>query len=246
MQVRRHYARSPIVEAMIDIQVRLPNTVTLDTLRQVHTGEETKYPTQRNRVALQAHVIAGSQVGAAAEQTQLGYAFLSPDERRVFQARLNGFTLNWLKPYQRWEDLRDEARRLWNVYRLATRPEAITRIAVRYIDRFDLPMPIADFKDYLRTVPEVSSDLPEQALSGYVMRLEIPQPSLQAKLILTQAMVPPPHAGVVSVLLDIDLFRESQDNIEEEGLWTLLEQLHARQYEVFESCITDRAREVIG
>ena len=103
--------------------------------------------------------------------------------------------------------------------------------------------PFEDFKDYLRTVPEVSPDLP-QGLSGYFMQLQIPQEDLRAMLILNQAIIPPPTPKVVSVLLDIDLGREIELP-DTEAAWDVLEQLHTRTDQVFEACITDRTRELI-
>ena len=245
MQERRYYSRAPIAEAVIDIQAKLPATVTLDMLTQAQAEEQARYPTRRNRMALEAQVLAGPQVGASATQTQLGYVFLSADERRAFQSRLNGFTFNWLAPYKRWEDFRDEARRLWAVYRAIVEPEAITRIGIRYVNSLHLPLPMRDLKDFLRTLPEVSPDLP-QSLSGYVMQLQIPQEDLRAMLILNQAMLPPSRPDAVSVLLDIDLFQESAGLLSEDDLWAGFEELHAREDQIFEACITEQTREVIA
>src|SRR5207253_4384748 len=104
-------------------------------------------------------------------RTHIGYTFTSSDGLQAFQSRLDGFTFSRLAPYNGWESFCSEARRLWNIYREVTQPQAVTRAAVRYINRLDLPLPIRDLKDYLRTVPEVSPDLP-QGLSGYFMQLQ--------------------------------------------------------------------------
>jgi uncharacterized protein (TIGR04255 family) len=90
-----------------------------------------------------------------------------------------------------------------------TQPENITRLAVRYINRLDLPLPVADLKDYLRPVPKIAPGLP-QSLSGYFMQLQIPQEDIKGVLILNEALVPPPSPDVGSVLLDIDIFRDAE------------------------------------
>ena len=59
---------------------------------------------------------------------------------------------------------------------------------------------------YLRTVPEVSPDLP-QGLAGYFMRLAIPQPDLRSMVLVNEAIIPPAKTNAVSVVLDIDLFQ---------------------------------------
>jgi len=179
-----------------------------------------------------------------ADQTEHGLVCSSMDQRQIFQARIDGFTFSRLAPYDRWESFRDEARRLWAAYRMIAQPERVTRIAVRYVNRLDLPLPLRDFKDYLRTVPEVSPALP-QGLTNFFMQLHIPQDDLDAMLLLNQAMIPPAHGGVVSVVLDIDLFRSKDLPDDDDSMWGIFEQLHTRKNDIFEGCITDLTRELI-
>ena len=245
MTAHRHYARAPITEALIDIQVDLPAEIELKDLEAIQAAIKTEYPGRRTRLTLRGEFSAGEQAGATARQKTMGYLFYSPDERQVFQARLDGFTYSRLAPYQNWESLRDEAIRLWQRYRTVTQPTKVKRVAVRYINQINIPQLSVDFKDYFRTFPEISPDLP-QGLSEYLMRLAVPQEDLKATLILTQAMVPPPQPDTVSVLLDIDLFIDNVAFASETELWALLEAFRARKNEFFEGCITDETRRLIN
>jgi uncharacterized protein (TIGR04255 family) len=237
------YPRAPITEALIDIRVTLPDEITVADLAGVNIGGDIGYPHRRNQFAGEAHIAIGEQLGAATRQAHVGYAFVSSDERQIVQVRLDGFTFSRLAPYDRWGTFRGEAHRLWTLYRSLAKPVSITRAAVRYINRLDLPLPIEDLKDYLRTVPEVSPDLP-QGLSGYLMQLAIPQEDIGASLLLNEALLPPSNPDTASILLDIDLFRELHAPIEEEELWRLLDQFRDRKNKVFEDCITERTREL--
>jgi uncharacterized protein (TIGR04255 family) len=64
-------------------------------------------------------------------------------------------------------------------------------------------------------------------------------------LVLNEAMVPPPRDNVASVLLDIDLYRDTDIPTEDEAIWAIFEQLRVRKNEAFEACITDAARKLI-
>jgi len=245
MLAELHYSRSPLTEAVIDLQVRLPHWVTLDFLAQIQTGQEVNYPTRQDRILVQGQLSTNPNMHpTTGSRTHIGYSFISTDKRRVAQARLDGFTFSWLAPYESWEVFRDEARRWWTIYRNTFEPKAITRVAVRYINRLDLPLPVRDLKEYLRTVPEVSPDLP-QDLSDYFMQLHIPQEDLNGMLILNQALVPPSQPNIASILLDIDLFREIDIPSTEDELWDFLEHVRHRKNEVFEACITNLTRELI-
>ncbi len=150
-----------------------------------------------------------------------------------------------LAPYQRWESFRDEARRLWNKYAAVVQAEKISRVAVRYINRINIPLPLGDFSEYLRTVPEVSSDLP-QGLSGYIMHLAIPLEDIKCLCLLNEAIVSPSAPETVSVVLDIDVFRTVELPTDQAELWDLVEVLRERKNLIFEACITDKARELFS
>ncbi|HAG97354.1 MAG TPA: TIGR04255 family protein, partial [Ktedonobacter sp.] len=58
---------------------------------------------------------------------------------------------------------------------------------------------------------------------------------------LTQPTTP----EVVTVIFDLDLFRQKIWNSDDEDIWSFLEELRYRKNEVFEASITDKTRELI-
>jgi len=238
-----HYARAPITEAVIDIATQLAGSVSLEQLASVHEREAERYPGKEDR--LEGQVVFAPPNVPSTKHRVVGYQRRSVDGKQVFQARLNGFTLSRLAPYESWEPFYEEARRLWDVFLDVAKPLSVTRVAVRYINRLDLPLPISDFGDYVRTVPKVAPDLP-QGLAGYFMQLQIPQADLDAMLILNEGLVPPPSPEVASVVLDIDLHRDVALRPDDEKVWSLLTDLRWRKNEVFEACITDAMRRLIS
>ena len=239
-----HYSKAPLTEAVLDIRVELPSEITLQDLKKVQEGEEDSYPRREESLLVVGHMSMGAQVSASAQQTPNGYRFTSQDNRQIFQARTDGFTFSRLAPYETWESFQDEARRLWEVYRPIARPKNIKRLALRYINRLDLPLPLKDFKDYLRTIPEISPDM-SQGLSGYFMQLQLPQPELEAMLHLNQTLIPPPGPNLVSVVLDFDLFCKDNVPNDDQDIWKRFEILRTRKNEIFEACITNKTRRLI-
>jgi uncharacterized protein (TIGR04255 family) len=161
----------------------------------------------------------------------------------VFQAQLNGFTFSRLAPYESWNRFCAEARRLWQIYRDCLKPAEVTRLAVRYLNRLDLPGEHVEIKDFLLTAPEIAPGLP-QTLAGFFMQLQLPIEDLRCKVLLNETIVEPVKSGTVSVVLDIDLFRTENLPQDEESIWNLYEQLHVKKNDIFEACITNRAREL--
>src|SRR5207244_3682868 len=153
---QKRYSRDPITEAIIAFQVELAESVGLSELERC---QDVAYP---GRQVLMATEGEAGKAASASRPTprQEGFGFSSADEKQVCQGRLDGFTVHRLAPYQGWLPFRDEARRLWDRYRQTVQPRNVRRVAIRYINRLDLPLP-AELKDYLRTFVEVSPDLPQ-------------------------------------------------------------------------------------
>ncbi len=239
------YENAPITEALIDIRVELPSSATLSTFEAIHAEVKDCYPGKRKRIYVEGQFLVGQEPGATTKQTEMGFLFSSENGKQVFQARLDGFTFSRLRPYGNWIELSHEARRLWEVYRRIARPLKVTRVAVRYINQINIPMRTVDYKDYFRTIPEVSPALPQE-LSGFFMQLQFPQADFGGLLMLNQAAIPPPSPDSTSVVLDLDVFKDSLDLVSDEDIWRLLETLRKRKNEFFEGCLTDRARDLFG
>src|SRR5680860_393498 len=243
MSPQRHYRKAPITEAIIDLRVELPPDFSAAELMKTHAAEEVSYPTVQQHYAAFGQMQGGPQVSATAGSQHMGYLFQSENTKQIYQARLDGFTMSRLAPYENWKALRDEARRLWDIYRSIAKPSRVVRLAVRYINRIDIPLPFRDFKDYLRTVPEVSPDLPQE-LSGYFLQLSIPMDDIKSLALINETIIESASPNIVSVVLDIDVFRHTELPADEEGIWTFFEELRDRKNKVFEASITDKAREL--
>ena len=244
MSGQRHYLKAPITEALIELRTEPTQALTQQMLRQVGESVASQYPREEElfQTVGQFEVRAGG-TSASAQQSFIGFKRTNAEQTQVLQSRLNGLTFSRLAPYESWEPFRDETRRLWDIYREKIPPKAVVRLAVRYINRIDVPGGAVDLKEYLRTCPEVSPELPQQ-LDGFFMQLVLPFPELPGHALINQTIIPPPRDGVVSIVLDVDLYCSENVPQDEAGIWDFFETLHVRKNEVFEACITDSARKL--
>lgn len=243
MVIATHYPHAPITEAIIDLRVAPREGITTEELFRARDTEEVSYPLVNKVVAAVGQMEVGGRTSASVRSEQIGHKFTTGDGKYIWQARMDGMTLSRLAPYESWGPFRDEARRLWSRYRDIVRPQQIERLAVRYINRIDIPAADKELADYLRTLPEVSADL-KHPLTGFFLQLRLSQHDLKAESIINETIVPPPEPGLFSVVLDVDLFRSEEPPQSEEDVWAYFEQLHVRKNEIFEACLTARAREL--
>ena len=203
------YARPPIVEAVLDIQVELPAGTSLSDLQRCQRKVKKDYPFQKTVQQFNGEVTLGTSVTTSTSSEATGYAFYSSDGKQLFQATRAGFTHNRLAPYLGWETFVEESKRLWDEYRRIVRPIRITRLALRYINRFNILLPIVKLEDFFRTYLEVARDLP-QTLAGFFLQFHLPLPDDKATVAITKTLVEPVVPGSTSVLLDLDLYRTDE------------------------------------
>lgn len=245
MKTRRHYRKAPITEAVIDLRVPIIHASEIEHYSTLANGTEHEYPTKSRLLEPEGVVeVRGVETGVATgvSAKSIGYRFVSADGRYVCQNRMNGLTLSRLQPYENWEPFRDEARKLWERFRERFHPETVTRLALRYINRIDIRAERIDLKDYFRTLPEVSPELP-QTLRGFFMQVRLPERDLNAEAVINQMLAEPAERGAFSIILDIDLFQTQRVPDSEDLIWGQFEKLHDRKNEIFEACITDKTRE---
>lgn len=238
------FPNAPITEALLDIRVKLPSTIDLRRLETFQDSVKDRYPDRRERSSWQAgfEMKEGSVRVIEPSGRPDGYLFTSKDGRQIVQARLDGFTFNRLKPYDKWETFRDEARQLWEQYLMVATPEIVSRVALRYINRLNLPLPLKDFKEYILTTPEIASNLP-QGLSGFFMRLVIPQEKSKSTAIVTET-IEPPQENRLPLIFDIDVFREAPFDPTGLEIWEGMEQLRQLKNEIFFNSVTEKAKEL--
>lgn len=237
---------APITEALIDIRIKIKEGFDVERFQTLFDAISSQYPDKKARHRWEGRFEfkkGEGPISTAAENVD-GYIFTSGDQKQIFQTRIDGFTFNRLKPYDKWESFRDEARRLWQLYSNLVVPE-IVRVAVRYINRFNIPLfpqPLRDFSEYLTAAPIVPEGLP-QGVSSFLSRVVIHDPETDADAIITQAFEQIVDPKFLPIILDIDVFKQ-RELINEEEAWQTLEKLRHLKNDIFFKSITEKAKEL--
>jgi uncharacterized protein (TIGR04255 family) len=240
------FPNAPITEALIDIRAQLPAEVTVASLGAFHDAIQQRYPNRQELTGWEAGFQIGGGTAAVAQASAqpVGAIYGSANGTKAVQARLNGFTFNRLKPYESWEPFRNEAIELWQHYCAIARPVSVTRLALRYINRIEIPLPLGEFKEYVLTVPEIAPGLP-QGLQQFLMRLEIPYPNDDVLAIVTETMESVKETSkVLPFILDIDVFREVVLDPGSNETWSILETLRVIKNDIFFKSVTEKTKEL--
>jgi uncharacterized protein (TIGR04255 family) len=242
-----HLRKAPIMEAVIDFRVVPAAGITVQALineiaHRGNLGYLHKGFVVRSEFGFSLKVDAEPQVAHEGRATSIGVRLHSADERYVAQLSVEGFTLSRLAPYETWEDLVSEARRLWRGYTQCVGPGEITRIATRYINNLHLPF-VPNLGRFLKLQPNIPEGFPE-ALSEFLQRYVLYDAEGQATVIVTEALAETSPEKPLPVILDIDAFRSMKVAVDDANVWSYLEQLRTLKNRIFYSCLTEAGLEL--
>jgi uncharacterized protein (TIGR04255 family) len=234
---------APITEALVDIRVKLPPQADIKTVDSMHELIKNRYPKKQEQRMSEIKIELKPGEELAKQLTKInGFRYLSSDEKEIVQARMDGFTFNKLFTYTKWEDLRNEAHRLWLIYRETASPDLVSRVALRFINNLKIPMPIKDFDEYLACPPRVPNELP-QGVSSFLTRVIVHEPSIEANAVITQVLESV-VGDAVPIILDIDVFKLRVEGMEENDIWSTLENLRLFKNRIFFASITEKLKEM--
>jgi uncharacterized protein (TIGR04255 family) len=248
--MRRKYRKPPIVEAICEFSFELgqPWDGTLPGL--IYSEVKESFPKKRQQAVFQFGIQIAGQNPAAAPLFGLPAAtqepfsrlqFLSEDERTLIQIAPDVLTINKLRPYSSWSDLKPLVLDVLAKYQKAAQPKAIRRLGVRYINRIQIPLAEVQIQDYLVAFPNLPEALP-QRISVWMQRSEIPFDELGTLILQTGSVREPGHEGVV-FLLDLDFVTSGQP-FGVELAADRIETAHEKVELAFETCITQESRKL--
>ncbi|KJJ83529.1 hypothetical protein OMAG_002616 [Candidatus Omnitrophus magneticus] len=241
------YNNPPITEAILDIKTTLPPDIFLSHLQEFQEFVKSDYPVKKERRSFEGGVQfkSGSapEFKASPEKVD-GFLFHADDGKSIVQVRLDGFTFNKLRPYSNWEKFNTEAKRLWTQYVKIAKPISVSRIALRYINRIELPMPFSDFKEYILTAPEVATGIP-QGLAGFFVRLAIPNEDIGATAIVIETIEAiKPDTNKLPLIFDLDVFKSASMPPDTDKIWAILNQLREYKNQIFDKSLTEKTKEL--
>lgn len=239
------YSRAPIIEAIFDIQTALPDTFKVEQFDLWYERLKKNYPEKQIRREISASFTAnpGNEPRVEHSDKPIGHILRNEEHGKVVQATMSGFTFSKLAPYTDWETFSAEAFALWQDYTKLTHPIGISRVALRYVNRIELPRTMKNFQEYITTVPEIAEGLPH-SLTEMFMRIVIPNIEKQITAIVTETIDAPNATNKsVPLIFDIDVFKNIDLASNSQDIYSIFADLREYKNAIFEKSLTEKAKE---
>jgi uncharacterized protein (TIGR04255 family) len=239
------YPNAPIIEAIFDVQVELPENVGIAQL-DAFCGEIARaYPEKKERRRFEGKFEVKQGQAATAESIDLGLdGFLSwsADRKQVVQARLNGLSFSRLKPYESWDQHFSEFLKNLRLYFQEIAPLRIRRAATRFVNVIEIPLEDIEWHKYFSDAPK--SPFRDALIVNFFNRLELKLLKSNATAVITRTIVQSNNPAVKSVVLDIEVFVDMSSEADIEMVAKVFKNLRGQKNKIFEKILTKRAKEL--
>ena len=241
------YKHPPITEAVIGISFSSPIKQT--AINSVNKKFHVHYP--------HSQVVSNIDFDVAVELTNNqinkpttkitkkdGHRLSTADMTQLLVLWPSSFTLSQLAPYPGWNQFFERFVRDWNMWKRVVGFQTISRIGVRYINRIDIPItePVIEYEKYLNVYPKLPDNLnPGHA---YAVQAALELKEIDCLLKINSAAVPSPILDHASFVIDLDISKESNPPQSDDDVYDLLNKIRVKKNEMFEACVSSRAKEL--
>ena len=241
------YNQPPITEAVIQIKfIRTPEESKVDKfikkLKEVYEDyqESTSY-------TLGIGIDTSEQDKPKTETTsELVHRFSSEDMTQQMILNKSSILVSQLAPYGGWDDFMDRFMRDWKLWKKYLGFNEIKQIGVRYLNRIDIPVTDAtlEFSEYVNVYPTMPDILDPQL--SYAIQAKVPINDLKSVLTFNSAVVESPLLNHMSLVIDQDIVKTFDVPQKDELIYDFLNDVRTKKNLIFESCITNKAREIFN
>ncbi len=256
------YKHAPIEEAMCEFMFAPSNMAAQWDLTL--PGRVQQHPHLRgiyNGVSRQQHVqqiVAEQAAPNTVANIALATALLrvlipTADGKAVLGIGQNSLSVSSLREYEGWEKFKPRIRIALDAYREVAQPTQILRITVKFINRIIAPKPHATTAaEYLGDIQPTHTAKIEgtekeiaATLTAYHYRKEFASND-HVKIVVTQATLQPSAPSTSEFLLDIETVYDHAALTDFGEAMEKVERLHAVEGAIFESLITEAARNLFN
>lgn len=239
------FANPPITEALIDLSVDPREDLTSAEL-DFYELIAKDYPQKKEMRSFESKMVATArgQVDASAKDMGINaFHFISEDNTKRIQSKINGYTFNRLAPYDSWEEMVALAKPGWDIYIDQVQAQKVTRIATRYINVINIPHRNVAINDYFNMYPMLPDGLPPP-ISDFFFKITSNFIEIGATAIVTMASGKLSEKDSSPVILDIDVFSTVNLRPTDNEIWTVLERFRGIKNEIFVTIVTDKTKEL--
>jgi uncharacterized protein (TIGR04255 family) len=234
------FPNPPIVEAVIEIRFEEPYDDA--TRKKVGAKLSAFYPHEKEQQGRGINIDLDNSAVRVEELPSIIHR--SNDEHNEsLLLTPSGFAVSQLAVYPGWQPFFDRFQRDWAVWKSIVGYRKVAQIGMRFVNRIDVPLVdnVARHEDYLTLQIQLPPEYPTTI--GYSLFAQIPLPEIKGIANVNSSAAQSPVPAHAAFMLDIDVIRLVDVPQKDSDIVDLLNQMRDAKNGLFQSFITDAARE---
>ncbi len=245
--MNKQYKNPPIVEAVCEFKFELEKAPEQTEIDLVYSSIKSQFP--KNKKGTVHRMEVKVDVKEKKEEFSKNFysfdQFFSEDEKTLVQLDKGRLSIHRLKPYQSWEQFYSLIKLVFDAYAKNIKIKSIERIGLRYINNFEIPLPISNMEQHLNLHPAIGKGLPQDLASfmiGTIFVFEDGKDNAKVQLLNKPATI----SDKTIFVLDIDYFLLTPGSVSIDKVDQWLLTAHQNIENIFETALTDKTKQLFN
>ncbi|HEU4386773.1 MAG TPA: TIGR04255 family protein [Blastocatellia bacterium] len=245
----RRYSNPPLIEAVCEFRLSAESKWDLTVPGLMYERLRSDFPNKEQRVFQEVQITQGPEGLQQRLQASERILLLTSDKNIFIQLGPRLLAVNCLKPYPTWEGFMPRIDSAFDALRTVVEIRGFQRVALRYVNRIELPASVVNLEEYFEFGPMVGDSLMAEFPRGMAdltvgCVFSHNGGGDQCKVQLITAA--PDSPGNSAFLLDLDYFTSPPRVVKVDEAVGWVVSTHEKIERVFEGCITQRLRDLFG
>jgi|ERR1035437_255582 uncharacterized protein (TIGR04255 family) len=236
------YSKAPIIMAILQFRYNKIEEFDSKLIRKV--GEEIKreYPTVNDSVRQTVRFDPASETKVSLDHKEInGVQFVSTDKMKTLTVGTENFTLQIDGEYPGWKIIKEEIKKLWNLFNGHLTNLQLSGISMRYVNKINLPLSPGDISKYFTSyIYSSTGDHP-------IIQFQFRYTSVENNNLIMHVghAVESAIEDKTPYLFDIDVIRVGEITNEESVIWNIFEELRDKKNFIFNDTLTEQTKNLI-
>jgi len=239
----KRYKNPPLIEAICEFQFDSDIPWDLTLIGLIYDKLKEDFP---KKLQLQLNLAIAASTEASQQTGNLPMLplmrFLDKDEKRLVQIGQNLLTINHLKPYDSWKDFLPVIANVFKIYLETIEPKGLQHIAIRYINRIEIPKANANLENLFHFRPLIPQNLP-QNIETFLIGASLPCEDAYDTLRIQLGTANPEVPDIIVLILEIVYTFAKANEIALESTLQRIDAAHKYVEDAFEFCLTDELKQ---
>jgi uncharacterized protein (TIGR04255 family) len=240
-----YYENAPIILSIIQFRYDKIEGFDINKVKKLANEFKSDFPFVNERF-VQSIVVnndVNKETSVSLEDKQFdGVQILSNSRKEIFTITETKFTFQSHEKYSGWDNFREKAFKLWDIFNKLFNILEINGISLRYVNRINLPLDLKNINKYFTTY--LKDDKNSFSVGNFQFKFSSFDKENDFKINIAH-LLDAPLENSVPYIFDIDVLYDNKMKYDKEFILSLFEKIREKKNQLFNNGITEETKKLI-